>query len=302
MNLLIELPTWLGDSVMASAAIESLRINYKDAKFTFFGAQSSIELYKNFPNATFLIDNRQKKISNLYKIAKSVKKIDLAISFRRSFWSRYFLYFIDAKKKFIYKDIKNIHQVRRYLEFLKRNKLLQTTYEDLKIYFDKKEKIDAIGLNPGAKYGDSKMWPSEYFAKVGEFLGKQGYEVLIFGTDKKVCGDIEGYLKNKNINFKNLCNKTNIKELCEKISSLKLFITNDSGPMHIAAAYKVPTISIFGSTNPKYTSSFKNKFDKIVKLDLSCMPCMKRRCPLKTKACMKELKPEIVIDQIKELK
>ena len=79
-------------------------------------------------------------------------------------------------------------------------------------------------------------------------------------------------------------------------------MTNDSGPMHIAAAYKVPLVALFGPTKFKETSPWQDESAKIVHLNLECMPCMKRVCPIKTHACMKELVPEIVITEIELLR
>ena len=81
---------------------------------------------------------------------------------------------------------------------------------------------------------------------------------------------------------------------------LDILITNDSGPMHIGAAYGVKTIAIFGPTNFHQTSPWQ-KSARLVHLNLACMPCMKRICPLKHHACMNDLKPQIVIDKIKQL-
>lgn len=103
-----------------------------------------------------------------------------------------------------------------------------------------------------------------------------------------IAKDIEEELiKNGILNYENLAGKTTIPELIEKIAGLDLFITNDSGPMHVAAAYKVKTIAIFGPTKFSETNQWNNEKGKIITKNLECAPCMKRSCPLKHHNCMK---------------
>ena len=92
----------------------------------------------------------------------------------------------------------------------------------------------------------------------------------------------------------------NIKELITQISKLDLFITGDSGPMHLAAAFQVPTVTIFGPTKDKETSQWMNENSLIVKKNLECQPCMKRSCPLKHHNCMKLVEASDVLAAIKK--
>ena len=92
--------------------------------------------------------------------------------------------------------------------------------------------------------------------------------------------------------------KTTISELTNYISNLDIFITGDSGPMHIAASLNIPTIALFGPTDPIETAQWKNPYSVIIKKDLECQPCMKRTCPLKHHNCMKLIEAREVIDSI----
>ena len=74
-----------------------------------------------------------------------------------------------------------------------------------------------------------------------------------------------------------------------------MFITGDSGPMHIAASFQIPTVSIFGPTRVEETSQWKNVQSVVVKKNLDCQPCMKRTCPLKHHNCMKLIKSDDVL-------
>jgi heptosyltransferase-2 len=117
-----------------------------------------------------------------------------------------------------------------------------------------------------------------------------------------MAAEIEANLKKLGIdNYTNLAGKTNIKELCAYIGACSLFVTNDSGPMHIAAAYGVPTVAIFGPTKYKETSQWMNKKSKIVRHEMECSPCMKRECPLKHHECMTTITASEVIEAVKEL-
>lgn len=177
----------------------------------------------------------------------------------------------------------------------------------LKLYFE--PKIFArktLGLNPGASYGSAKRWYPLYFAKVAQEFAND-FDIVIFGgsSESEICDEIARQLSKNGVKFTNLCGKTTIKELCEMIAGIAksggIFITNDSGPMHIAAAFKTPTIALFGPTRWRETSPYANENARILHLNLPCMPCMKRVCPLGTHACMKNLLPQMAIDAIKEL-
>ena len=102
-------------------------------------------------------------------------------------------------------------------------------------------------------------------------------------------------------NYQNLVGKTTIEELINQISSLDLFITGDSGPMHVAATFQVPTVAIFGPTRDDETSQWMNEKSVIVKKTLDCQPCMKRTCPLKHHNCMKLIKARDVLNAIESL-
>ena len=301
MKILIEIPTWLGDAVMATPAIENLIKHYKDVDVTIVGSFVSVEVLKYHPNVvkSVILD---KNYRSLYKTAKSLDYFDLAISFRSSFRSKVFLYFINAKQKFQFsKKYINMHQVEKYNTFI--NQALHTDYaaNDLKLYikpfhYDK----PSLGINPGATYGSAKRWYPGEFAKVAIKLSKN-YNIIIFGgpTETEIAKDIERKIRKSGVdNIQNLAGKTTIKELISKIAGLSQFITNDSGPMHIAAAYKIPTIAIFGPTNHKETHQWMNPREIIIRKEIACAPCMKRTCPLKHHECMKLIKAEDVLKTI----
>jgi len=310
LHILIEVPTWLGDAVMATPAIENILTKYPDAKFTVFGSFVSTKLFLHHPNLENIIIDESKKSGNrylnLFNYAKSLKKIDLAISFRKSFPSKFFLFFLNAKEKYNYKRLDTTlttHQVIRYNDFV--NKVLDQDQEPqkLKIYTKNdplKYNKPVLGINPGATYGSAKRWYPKEFAKVAITLATN-YDIKIFGGpgEQDIALDIEKELQEANIiNYKNLSGKTSIEELIEQISSLSLFITNDSGPMHVAAAFNIPTVAIFGPTRFNETHQWMNKNEMIIRKELECSPCMKRVCPLKHHDCMRLISAEDVLEKL----
>ena len=305
MKILIELPTWLGDTVMATPAIENL-VNYYDKfEVTLIGSLISIELLKNHPKVkkTQVLD---KKYTSLYKMSKNLGDFQAFFSFRSSFRSKFLKLLISSKKKFQFDGNKyqDCHLVEKYNCFI--NDCLNTDFKAGKLNIkpnsisSENNSVPVVGINPGASYGDAKRWYPEEFAQVATKLSNQ-YDILIFGgsDEKNIADDIEKKLVEKGVlNYQNLAGKTSISDLVNLISSLDLFITSDSGPMHLAASFEVPTVAIFGPTRDNETSQWMNKKSIIVKKNLDCQPCMKRICPLKHHKCMKLIKADDVLNVI----
>jgi heptosyltransferase-2 len=188
--------------------------------------------------------------------------------------------------------------VQRYQHFIDSITGRADTPGPLKLHWPKKTfERPTLGINPGATYGSAKRWYPEKFAEVAAALSDR-YDIVIFGgpAETDIAGDIERMIRDRGIeNVTNLAGRTSIPELCGTIAGLDLFITGDSGPMHIAAAYQVPTVAIFGPTKHKETSQWMNPGSVIVRKEMACAPCMKRTCPLVHHACMKEITPKEVV-------
>ena len=293
MRILIEPPTWLGDALMATPAIENLANFQNEVEITLIGSLASIEVFRNHQKVikTVVLD---KKYSSLVKISKELGSFDAFFSFRSSYRSKLLKLLISANNKHQFKKSKypNRHQVEKYNDFV--NNSLGTNFAARKLVL---HAIDSklnnhnlkLGINPGASYGSSKRWYPKEFSKVAAELSAK-FDIIIFGGQSEVdiANDIEKSLIKKGIsNYQNLAGKTTISELINQISSLDLFITGDSGPMHIAATFQIPTVAIFGPTKDNETSQWMNEKSVIVKKNLECQPCMKRTCPLKHHNCMK---------------
>ncbi|WP_151900764.1 lipopolysaccharide heptosyltransferase II [Sulfurimonas hydrogeniphila] len=321
MKILIILPNWLGDAIMATPAIELLALKYPNAQFTFVGSYVSIEALKHHPLCERAIVDETKKASSrlvaTYRLAKELGTFHLAVSFRDQIHSTLLLRFTNTviccaraswHSRLLLSHTPKIrtnqHLVEQYTQIAMVN-VDDFTQEipPLKLYIKAKSfEKPTLGINAGATYGSAKRWYPERFAKVAAYFSKQ-YDIIIFGGPNEVemAQEIEDNLKALHVNnYINLAGKTNIEELCANIGGCSLFITNDSGPMHVAAAYQVPTVAIFGPTRYKETSQWKNEKSIIVRHELDCSPCMKRECPLKHHDCMKGITASEVIEAVKQ--
>jgi len=307
MKILIELPTWLGDSVMVTPAIENLANFHNDSEITLIGSAIAISTLKNHPKITKTYALKKNYFS-LYKTTKCFGKFDLFFSFRGSFRSKFIKFLISSKSKYQFdkKKYNKGHQVEKYNNFINDSLQIKTIAGKLILHNEKQsndKKNKLLGINPGASYGSAKRWYPKYFADVASDLSSQ-YDIVIFGGlgETNIAKDIEKYLIEKGVNnYQNLSGQTSIIELMSLIANLDVFITGDSGPMHLAAAYQIPTVTIFGPTNAIETSQWMNEKSIVVKKNLECQPCMKRVCPLKHHNCMKLIRPSEVLTEVKRI-
>jgi heptosyltransferase-2 len=293
---------------MATPAIENIVNFYNDAEITFIGSFVSIEAMKNHPKAVKIVV-LDKKYSVLYKNAKGLGDFDAFFSFRSSFRTKFLKFFVSSKNKYQFDKNKyiNCHQVKKYNDFVNDSLNIDSNPGKLRLYTqnqfsDVGQKL-ILGINPGASYGSAKRWYPEEFANVASELANQ-YDIVIFGGpgEKDIAMDIEKSLIEKGVdNYQNLAANTTISELINHISNLDLFITGDSGPMHVAAAFQVPTVAIFGPTKDDETSQWMNDKSIIVKKNLDCQPCMKRTCPLQHHNCMNLIKAIDVIKAVNSI-
>jgi heptosyltransferase-2 len=142
-----------------------------------------------------------------------------------------------------------------------------------------------FGLNPGAEYGPAKRWPVDRFAAAAVAIQKQtNCRWLIFGgagdlasaekvtTEIRYAGGPDGVL--------NLAGKTSLRQLAAALKLCRLLLTNDTGPMHLAAAVGTPLIVPFGSTSPELTGPGFSPLVQIVRAPAPCAPCFRRECPI----------------------
>jgi len=157
-----------------------------------------------------------------------------------------------------------------------------------------------VGINPGSTYGGAKRWLPERFAEVTERLCRtvresrdQQVSVVIFGAkgEERLGREIAARLSSRSLV---LSGSTTIRELMVAVKRCAMLLTNDTGPMHIAAAFQVPVVAIFGPTDWRTTSPFGDAH-AVVRQPVDCAPCLLRECPIDHR-CM----TRVSVDQVYE--
>ena len=153
-----------------------------------------------------------------------------------------------------------------------------------------------IALQPGARW-DNKRWPVEYFAELVRLLAKEfpGARFAILGApEDKPLGEVVS--RAAPTRCLNLCGETSLPEMVEWLRLSELMITNDTGPMHVAAALDTPLVALFGPTEPRRTGPY-GQLDSVLRIDLPCSPCLKSHCTYeKPNECLKAISPAMVFE------
>ena len=205
-----------------------------------------------------------------------------------------------------------VHQVRYYWELLKPLGLTGDPSAPELVVFPEEEQAMAgrfaqggltatdvvVGINPGSAYGGAKRWLPERFAEVTERLCRtireareQQASVVIFGAkgEEQLGREIAARLSSRSLI---LSGATTIRELMAAVKRCAMLLTNDTGPMHIASAFQVPVVAIFGPTDWRTTSPFGSAHT-IVRQPVDCAPCLLRECPIDHR-CM----TRVTVDQV----
>jgi heptosyltransferase-2 len=167
-----------------------------------------------------------------------------------------------------------------------------------------------FGLNAGAEYGPAKRWPPERFVAAAVELQRQtNCRWWIFGgkADEplaaSIATEISGAGAGPSEAVRNLAGQTSLRELCAALKACDLLITNDTGPMHVAAAVGTPVIVPFGSTSPELTGPGlpRETRHQLLKAPVACSPCFLRECPIDFR-CMKSITVESVVAAVLKVK
>ena len=331
-KILIRGTNWIGDAVLTLPAVASMRATYPNAHIAMLVKPWVADIYKLFSNLDEIIiyENKFDTPAGVLRLARKLKKenFDLAILLQNAIEAAIIAlaagipwragYDSDARGLLLTnrvrrtEEIKRVHQIDYYMDMVKalgcvsvnremnlKTKISPSDARDVLCKFLPESKKTLIGIAPGATYGAAKRWFPERFAEIADMLDKNfSVQGIILGdkADGKTAQEVQKLARTELIN---LSGKTNLWEAIHLISQCRLFISNDSGLMHIAGALNIPTIAIFGSTNPFTTAPMGNK-SVIVRKEVSCGPCLKKTCPTDFR-CMRMISVEDVFKAAQNL-
>lgn len=319
-NILIRATNWVGDAVMSLPALRALRDRYPHAKMTILARPWVADLYGREPFCDELIPWPGYQWSIIGELRK--RNFDCAILLQNAFGAAATVALAGIPKRIGYnRDGRGFlltdavtppkkgeippHESYYYLELLRRAKLIDITLpsEPLVQLSGRSSAPDSIvGVSPGAAYGSAKRWLPESFAEAAIEIAQTDHDsVMLFGTDaeKEVCGQIEQILTQAGVKVVNLAGKTPLSQFIELAGRCRVFLTNDSGSMHIASALGVPTVAIFGATN-HITTGPTGPLSRVVREPVDCSPCLKRECPIDHR-CMTRVSADRVATEALEL-
>lgn len=156
-----------------------------------------------------------------------------------------------------------------------------------------------IVLCPGAEFGPAKRWPARHFAALAAMLAAEWPEasVVLLGSAKERALATEiAALSGQSL--RNLCGETSLEEAMAIIANAGGIVSNDSGMMHVAAAFGRPQVAVFGSSDPRHTPP-RSARARVEWLHLECSPCFKRECPLGHTNCLNQISPLTVFDSLR---
>jgi heptosyltransferase-2 len=329
-KILIRGPNWVGDAVLAIPAIRAVRERFPSAEITLMVRPWVAGL---FTSASY-VDNvwseeKPQGLSAWTHIMKQLRarKFDLALLLPNSFESALMMflgripkrvgYATDGRRWMLTNCIKpgnkQQHQVHYYLDLVKVLSA-SVTRPSIEIEATAEERSMArrllategiparagfLVLNPGAAYGSAKRWHEDRFASVADELARDfGMHVVLIGS-KNEQPIAEQIRRSIGARSAVLTGKTTLETLIGVLAESSLMITNDSGPMHIAAALGVPTVAVFGSTDDRVTAPYGPR-TRVVKHAVDCSPCLLRECPIDHR-CMNRVSVEDVCRAAREL-
>ena len=332
MRLLIRATNWLGDAIMALPALWAVRAKFPDAHLAIVARPYVAELYRDqsICDQLFPYDSngQHRGWRGREALAAELRgqKFDLALLLQNAFDAAWLVwrshipermgYARDGRGLLLTKSVPvpkageiPSHEKFYYLELLRRLGWIERLPDDghivLRIPDAARHRamrtlVEAgarpharrIAVGAGASYGSAKCWPPDRFAKaLNEFLTDADMDVVLFGTpaESPVCDAIASNLRRPPIN---LTGRTSIADLPGLLSQCHLFLGNDSGAMHVAAAVGLPVVAVFGPTDPYGTAPVTPRAT-IVQQKPYCSPCFLRRCPTDHR-CMTAITPEMV--------
>src|SRR5467141_4710777 len=332
MKILIRATNWVGDAILALPALRAVRKRFPDAGIAIVAPPYVADIYRDQEICNQLVPYDRKGLHAGFvgreRLASELRaqKFDVALLLQNAFDAAWLAWRANIPERIGYaRDARSFlltkavplprhgeipaHEKFYYLELLRRAGWLDSvqdeTFIGLSVPEEKRRSADEllckfgvrqgalrIALGAGASYGSAKCWPPPRFAEVANRLQSEAdADVILFGiaAEATVSTAISGELRRPPIN---LTGKTAIADLPALLSQCHLFIGNDSGAMHVAAAVGLPVVAVFGPTDPLGTAPV-TPHCTIVQEEPYCSPCFLRRCPTDHR-CMTKITPDMV--------
>ena len=293
-NILVFSFSFIGDAVLSTAVIQPLRTHFRDAQITFLVGSRAFDLLATDPNidATLVYDNRGEHAGwkGRLRLIKTLRlgKFDLVINLRDSLMARC----IGAEHWGMAHGNSNRHAIIRYLEVLQRQDVDTTNAHPL-LELTEVERTAAdhflletgleserllIGIHPGGNW-EYKLWDGKNYADVASILAeKLNAAILLFAgpNERHLQTRVAEMMETPPISVQT----DDLRHLAALISACDVYIGNDTGPMHIAAAVGTPVVALFGSTNHIRSGPYGNEHTVVQSgINLGCNPCHPGRHP-----------------------
>jgi len=332
MKILIRATNWVGDAILALPALRAVRLRFPEAQIAIVARPYVADIYRDQQICDQLIPyDPQENHSGLFgreRLASElhVLKFDVALLLQNAFDAAWLVwragiperigYARDGRSFLLTKAVPvpkrgeiPAHEKFYYLELLRRigwaSSLQDESFIALTVPEEKRPTAEEfllksgarrgrlrIAIGAGASYGSAKCWPPSRFAEMASRLQSQSdADVILFGTSAEaaVSSAISAGMRRPPID---LTGRTAIADLPALLSQCHLFIGNDSGAMHVAAAVGLPIVAVFGPTDPEGTAPVTPRCS-IVQQKPYCSPCFLRRCPTDHR-CMTAITADMV--------
>jgi len=305
-------PNWLGDVILAQPALRSLTHHYPDAEIKVFGRAWLPDLlpFLNFnhervgfvteipkrADSVFLFPNSLRSALQAFRSGAKqrvgFRKEARGIFLTHAYTSRINL--LTAHHRGYYRDLLQQHGIA-------------TPFDDVELVAPDIEleagraQLTEQGINPdkflcvapGAQFGGAKRYPAESYAYVLQWLSEEGWDIVVLGTPEE--RDIAGQCVSKvSGTYWNAAGETSLRQALQLVSTAHLMLCNDSGLMHVAAGLGIPTVTMFGATDPQRTSPSGKQVEVLYKPAV-CSPCLQRECDISGHPCMVNISPESVL-------
>jgi heptosyltransferase II len=320
-RILIRASNWLGDSIISVPAVQAIKRGRPDAHVTIAAPAQIAPIWKLIPEVDEIISLPSNSLFATVRAICRQPEFDVAVLFPNSLrvaleawlsgiprrvgyrghWRAWLLNQIVRKRG---KPRPPEHQSLHYLRIVQDlgaevnaetpNVHLPTIHQPSTINHQ-----PSIGLCPGAEYGPAKRWLPERFAEVVQAVSSQTQvRWILYGTSKDgAAGEIISQALGHNC--VNRIGQTTIEQLMNELRACRLLLTNDTGAMHLASLLAVPTVAIFGSTEPRLTGPLGNGHI-VLRHQVECSPCFLRECPIDFR-CMKAVTVEEVTKAVMSL-